>query len=57
MNNKKLKKNYISPRIESLNIELEQGLAAGSAQPTSNVSNDVQQSWDKADDDNRGIDW
>ncbi|WP_183078645.1 hypothetical protein [Sphingobacterium puteale] len=57
MNNKKLKKNYISPRIKSLNIELEQGLAAGSAQPTSNVSNDVQQSWDKADDDNRGIDW
>jgi hypothetical protein len=56
MNSSLSKKKYVSPRIESLNVELEQGIAAGSQQPSS-VTNDVQQSWDKADDDNRGIDW
>lgn len=43
---------YISPKIESINVELEQGIAAGSA-----VSNDPQQSWDQADDDDRVINW
>lgn len=45
---------YVSPKIEALNVELEQGIAAGSAATT---TNDPQESWDKADDDNRLINW
>ncbi len=48
------KKVYISPRIETMEVELEQGIAAGSAATT---TNDPQESWDKADDDNRLINW
>ncbi|ULT23680.1 hypothetical protein KUH03_31665 [Sphingobacterium sp. E70] len=48
------KKVYISPRIEALAVELEQGIAAGSAATT---TNDPQESWDNADDDNRLINW
>ncbi|MDR0262859.1 MAG: hypothetical protein LBJ04_06500 [Sphingobacterium sp.] len=46
------KKNYISPRIQSEEVELEQGIAAGSA-----VDTTVEQSWEKSDDDNRLINW
>ncbi|WP_223578075.1 hypothetical protein [Sphingobacterium sp. GVS05A] len=45
---------YISPKIEAINIELEQGIAAGSAATT---TNNPQESWDQADDDNRLINW
>lgn len=48
------KRIYVSPKIEATNVELEQGIAAGSASTT---SNDPQQSWDQADDDNRTINW
>ena len=48
------KKIYISPKIEATNVELEQGIAAGSA---NTISNDPQQSWEQADDDNRTINW
>ncbi|WP_183078787.1 hypothetical protein [Sphingobacterium puteale] len=48
---------YVSPKIEALNVELEQGIAAGSAAPGSTTSNDPQESWDKADDDDRLINW
>lgn len=48
---------YVSPKIEALNVELEQGIAAGSAAPGNTISNDPQESWDKADDDNRLINW
>ncbi len=48
---------YVSPKIEALNVELEQGIAAGSAAPGSATSNDPQESWDKADDDDRLINW
>lgn len=48
---------YVSPKIEALNVELEQGIAAGSAAPGNATSNDPQQSWDQADDDDRLINW
>ncbi|QIH32859.1 MULTISPECIES: hypothetical protein [Sphingobacterium] len=48
------RKIYISPRIETMEVILEQGIAAGSA---ANTTNDPQESWDKADDDNRLINW
>ncbi|MDR0262802.1 MAG: hypothetical protein LBJ04_06215 [Sphingobacterium sp.] len=48
---------YISPKIEAMNIELEQGIAAGSAAPADTFSTDPQESWDKSDDDNRIINW
>ncbi|MDR2271687.1 MAG: hypothetical protein LBF27_12350 [Sphingobacterium sp.] len=50
----KARKIYISPRIETVEVELEQGIAAGSAATT---TNDPQESWDKVDDDNRLINW
>lgn len=55
MNNTE-KKNYKSPRIVAMEVELEQGIAAGSG-PNSVQSTDPQQSWNNADDDNRTIDW
>ncbi|MDF2515900.1 MAG: hypothetical protein K0R59_1196 [Sphingobacterium sp.] len=48
---------YVSPKIEAMNVELEQGIAAGSAAPGNTISNDPQESWDNADDDNRLINW
>ncbi|QIH32914.1 MULTISPECIES: hypothetical protein [Sphingobacterium] len=54
MNTNKSKKIYTSPKIEAVNVELEQGIAAGSAATT---SNDPQESWDRADDDDRVINW
>ncbi|WP_282635485.1 hypothetical protein [Sphingobacterium thalpophilum] len=46
---------YISPRIETINVELEQGIAAGSAGGT--TTNSPEQSWNKTDDINLTIDW
>ncbi|WP_312333923.1 hypothetical protein [Sphingobacterium sp.] len=54
MNTNKSKNTYVSPKVEAINVELEQGIAAGSAATT---SNDPQESWEKADDDNRIINW
>lgn len=51
------KKIYVSPKMEVTTIELEQGIAAGSASPGNTTSNDPQESWDNADDDNRLINW
>lgn len=51
MNTNEPKKIYLSPRIELITVEMEQGIAAAS------VSSEVQQSWENADDDNRTIDW
>ena len=45
---------YVSPKIEAINIELEQGIAAGSAATT---TNNPQESWDQADHDDRLINW
>lgn len=45
------KKLYISPKIESTTIELEQGIAAGSVQPQ------AQQEWETTEDDTRTISW
>ena len=54
MNTHQSKKLYISPKIEAIQIELEQGIAAGSQ---GQVSNTPEESWDKVDDDNRTINW
>lgn len=40
-----------------MEVELEQGIAAGAAAPADTFSNAPQESWDKADDDNRLINW
>jgi len=50
------KKNYISPRLEAMEVELEQGIAAGSG-PDSVRTADPQESWNKTDDDNRTVNW
>lgn len=50
------KKNYISPRVQAMEVLLEQGIAAGSG-PDTIRSADPQESWNKTDDDNRTIDW
>lgn len=53
-----VKKSYSSPRVESTQVELEQGIAAGSASalPGDN-GNSVQQEWTNGPDDSRTIDW
>jgi len=53
-----IRKAYISPRVEATQVELEQGIAAGSAGalPGDN-SNSVQQEWTNGPDDSRTIDW
>ncbi|WP_158655784.1 hypothetical protein [Sphingobacterium sp. HMA12] len=51
------RKIYISPRIETMEVELEQGIAAGSAAPADTFGNDPQESWNKGDDDSRLINW
>lgn len=47
------KKTYISPKVEMITIELEQGIAAGSAE----ANNTVQQEWENGQDDTRTISW
>ncbi|QQT63589.1 hypothetical protein I6I97_07335 [Sphingobacterium multivorum] len=55
MNNTE-RKNYISPRVFTLEIALEQGIAAASQpQPVQSVA--PQESWTVVEDDNRTIDW
>lgn len=51
--NNELKKSYISPKVESTTIELEQGIAAGS----NPANNTVEQSWETTDNDTRTITW
>lgn len=53
-----LKKTYLSPRVEATQVELEQGIAAGSAcaNPGDN-SNTVQQEWIDGPNDSRTLDW
>lgn len=53
-----IRKTYMSPRVEATQVELEQGIAAGSASalPGDN-SNSVQQEWTNGPDDSRTIDW
>ncbi|WP_293938671.1 hypothetical protein [Sphingobacterium sp. UBA5996] len=54
----KEKKNYIAPRIVGMEVDLEQGFAAGSAAGSESVrSADPQESWSRSDDDFRTIDW
>ncbi|WP_282638453.1 hypothetical protein [Sphingobacterium thalpophilum] len=52
MNTDHSKKIYISPRIDVIPVELEQGIAAGSA-----VDNTVQESWDNSGDVEKTINW
>lgn len=51
--NKNLKKTYHSPKVEIIVVELEQGIAAGSA----TADNTVQQEWENGEDDNRVLTW
>ncbi|MBB6131645.1 hypothetical protein [Mucilaginibacter lappiensis] len=57
---KLIKPQYVVPNLEVLLIELEQGIAVGSASanvtPT-DASNNVQDSWGADTDDNRTINW
>ncbi|HFK5529536.1 TPA: hypothetical protein ACGZ92_002557 [Elizabethkingia anophelis] len=52
------KKEYVPPKLNLVYIEMEQGIAAGSAnvQPT-DINNQVKEDWDTAQDVNNTIDW
>lgn len=50
----KLKKVYVSPIVVAAVVELEQGIAAGSAEVNNNT---VKQEWENGPDDNRTISW
>lgn len=53
-----IKKNYKCPRVEMTQLELEEGLAAGSATVrTPNANNQVTQEWQQDDTDYRVIEW
>lgn len=53
-----IKRNYLSPRIEATQIELEEGVAAGSATVRSMDMNDrVKEEWQQDDTDYRVIEW
>lgn len=52
-----MKKTYISPKIEINVVELEQGIAVGSATNDAEVNNTVQQEWENGEDDNRVFSW
>ncbi|WP_407481018.1 hypothetical protein [Elizabethkingia meningoseptica] len=58
MNNETLKQGYSSPVLHVLLIEMEEGIAAGSARvsPT-NTTGEVKEEWIIGDDDNRTIEW
>lgn len=52
------KKNYTSPKIETILIQLEEGVAAGSATVFStDTNNEVMQEWQKDDTDYRVVEW
>ncbi len=56
--NTNMKKTYVSPKMDIFNIELEQGIAAGSANVTpGDNTQTVQHEWDVAPDDTRSLDW
>ncbi|MGB3065914.1 hypothetical protein [Sphingobacterium thalpophilum] len=49
---------YTTPMMETTMIELEQGIAAGSATVRpENSNNEVKEQWDIGGDDSRTIDW
>ncbi|MCL1655443.1 MULTISPECIES: hypothetical protein [Elizabethkingia] len=57
MNNLK-KEEYIPPKIDMFLIEMENGIATGSAKVLpSNSDNQVQEEWATDPDDNRTIEW
>ncbi len=53
-----MKKTYTPPKIEVTIIEMEQGIAAGSAtvKPTDALNGPIQQEWD-TEDQSGNIDW
>lgn len=52
------KKNYKSPKIETIMIELEEGVAAGSATVFSkDANNEIMQEWQKDETDYRVVEW
>ncbi|GAA4179470.1 MULTISPECIES: hypothetical protein [Sphingobacterium] len=49
---------YIAPKVKTLLIELEQGIAAASATARpENSKGQVSEQWEVSDTDNRTIDW
>ncbi|OPC53214.1 hypothetical protein DSC47_02200 [Elizabethkingia miricola] len=58
MKEKIQKSEYVSPDIKVFFVEMEQGIAAGSAKVVPpNNSGVVQDEWIQGDDDNRTIEW
>ncbi|TYO88066.1 hypothetical protein LX74_03428 [Elizabethkingia miricola] len=52
------KQEYITPRVGSFLIEMEQGIATGSARVLPpNSGGQVQEEWTQDPDDNRTIEW
>lgn len=53
-----IKRNYLSPRINTTHIELEEGVAAGSATVrTMDMNEKVKEEWQQDDTDYRVIEW
>lgn len=48
---------YVRPEIEVDTVELEQGIANGSASVKPQTPGDVEQEWEIDDDVNHGFDW
>ncbi|MDR2230111.1 MAG: hypothetical protein LBE39_11650 [Flavobacteriaceae bacterium] len=52
------KQEYVTPRVSSFLMEMEQGIAAGSARVLPpNSGGQVQEEWTTDPDDNRTIEW
>ncbi len=52
------KQEYVTPKVGSFLIEMEQGIAAGSARVLPpNSGGQVQEEWGQDPDDNRTIEW
>ncbi|AQX48491.1 hypothetical protein ATB99_09070 [Elizabethkingia meningoseptica] len=52
------KEEYVSPELDVALMEMEQGIAAGSARVNpANGQNEVKEEWTVGDDDNRTIEW
>ncbi|MCL1654390.1 Uncharacterised protein [Elizabethkingia miricola] len=52
------KQEYVTPKVGSFLIEMEQGIAAGSARVLPpNSGGQVQEEWTQDPDDNRTIEW
>lgn len=58
MNQETEKKDYIAPELEVIRVEMEQGIAAGSAtvNPADN-NNEIKDEWEKDPDNNNSMDW